>query len=84
MGLRMDKVTKEWRRLYNEGLYDLYSSPNIIWVIKSRRLRWAVPVAYMGDRRGATWFWCENLRDKDYVKTYVYMDDIKIGLEEVE
>jgi len=80
----MDKVTKEWRRLYNEGLYDLYSSPNIIWVITSRRLRRIVPVAYMRDGRGATRFWCENLRDKDYVKTYAYMDDIKMGLEEVE
>jgi len=79
----MDKVTKAWRRLY-EGLYDLYSSQNIIWVIKSIRLRWTVHVAHMGDRRGATGFWWENLRDKDYVKTYAYMDDIKTGLEEVE
>jgi len=43
-----------------------------------------VHVAHIGDRRCATGFWWENLRDKHYVKTYAYMDDIKMGLEEVE
>jgi hypothetical protein len=41
-----------WRRLHNEQLYAVYSSPNIIRVIKSRRLRWAGHVARMGKRRG--------------------------------
>jgi hypothetical protein len=49
----MDEVTGEWRRLHNEELNDLYSSPNIIGVIKSRRMRWAGHVARMGDKRGA-------------------------------
>jgi hypothetical protein len=52
-GPKRDEVTEEWRRLHNEGLNDLYSSPNIIRVIKSRRIRWAGQVVSMGDRRGA-------------------------------
>jgi len=49
---RRDEVTGEWRRLHNEGLNDLYSSPNIVRVIKSRRMRWAGHVARMGEERG--------------------------------
>jgi len=41
----------EWRRLHNEELNDLYSSPNIVLVIKSGRMRWAGNVAYMGEER---------------------------------
>jgi hypothetical protein len=47
-GPKRDEVTREWRRLHNKELYALYSSPNIIRVIKSRRLRWAGHVARMG------------------------------------
>jgi hypothetical protein len=52
-GPKGDEVTGEWRRLHKEELYALYPSPNIIRVIKSRRLRWAGHVARMGERRGA-------------------------------
>jgi hypothetical protein len=52
-GHKRDEVTGEWRRLHNKELYALYSSPNIIRVMKSRRLRWAGHVAHMGERRGA-------------------------------
>ena len=51
-GPRRDDVTGEWGRLHNEELNDLYSSPNIVWVIKSRRMRWAGHVARMGEERG--------------------------------
>jgi hypothetical protein len=52
-GPKRDEVTGERRRLHNEELTDLYSTPNITQLIKSRRMRWAVYVARMGDRRGA-------------------------------
>jgi hypothetical protein len=45
-GLKRDEVTREWRKPQNEKLYDLYSSPNNVWVIKSRR--WAGNIARMG------------------------------------
>jgi len=51
-GSRRDEVTGEWRGLHNEELNDLYSSPNIVRVIKSRRMRWAGHVARMGEDRG--------------------------------
>ena len=49
---RRDKVTGEWRKLYNEELNDLYFSPNIVQVTKLRRMRWLGHVACMGERRG--------------------------------
>ena len=51
-GPRRDEVTREWRKLHYEELNDLYSSPNVVPVIKSRRIRWVGHVARMGERRG--------------------------------
>jgi hypothetical protein len=51
-GPKKDEVTGEWRKLHNEELNDLYSLPNIVWVAKSRRMRWAGHVARMGEDRG--------------------------------
>jgi len=51
-GPRRDEVTGEWWRLHNEELNDLYSSANIVRVIKSRRMRWVGHVARMGEERG--------------------------------
>jgi hypothetical protein len=52
-GPKRDEATGDWRRLYNEELNDLYSSPNSIRVIKSRRMRWMGHVARMGEKRVA-------------------------------
>jgi len=51
-GPRREEVTREWRRLHKEELNDLYSSPNIVRVIKSRRMRWAGHVARMSEEMG--------------------------------
>jgi hypothetical protein len=56
-GSKKDEVTKEWTKLRNKSLNDLYSSLNIIQVIKSRRMRLAGHVAYMGERRSMYRFW---------------------------
>jgi len=51
-GPKRDEVTGEWRKLHNEELNDLYSLPNIVRVVKSRRIGWAGHVALMGQGRG--------------------------------
>ena len=51
-GPKRDEVTREWRKLHNEEPNDLYCSPCIVKVIKSRRMRWAGHVARMGEKRG--------------------------------
>jgi len=69
-GAERDEVNRETKRLYlyNEENYDLYSSPNVIWVTKPRRMRRAGYIADMGDRRGANGFWWKNLGDKDHLE----------------
>jgi hypothetical protein len=48
-----DEVTREWRKLHNKGLHDLYSSPSIIRIMKSRRMRWAGHVARIREKRNS-------------------------------
>ena len=65
-GPRSDEVTGEWRRLHNEELNDLYCSHNIVQVIKSRRMRWAGHVVYMGEESGCIGTWWGNWRERDH------------------
>jgi len=51
-GAKRDEVAGEWRKLHNEELNGIYSSPNIVRVTKSRRMRWAEHVARLGERKG--------------------------------
>jgi hypothetical protein len=63
-GPKRDEVTGELRTLYNGELYDLYSSPSIIRIIKARRMRWVVHIARRGVRRGACiGCWWESQRE---------------------
>ena len=63
---RKDEVTGEWRRLHKEELNDFYSSPNIVRVIKSRRMRWAGHVAHMDEERGCIGSCWGNRREGDH------------------
>jgi hypothetical protein len=52
-GPKRDEVIRDWKKLHNEGLHNLYCSPSIIIMIKSRRMRWAGHVARMGEKNNA-------------------------------
>jgi hypothetical protein len=64
-GPKRDEVIGGWRKLHNEELHDLYSSPNIVRVIKSRRMRWTWHVARMGRREACIGVWWRNLMERD-------------------
>jgi len=65
-GPRRDEVMGEWRRLHNAELKDLYPSPNIVRVIKSRRMRWAGMWCIWVRRGGCIGSWWENRREGDH------------------
>jgi hypothetical protein len=64
---KRDEVIGEWRKLHNEGLNDLYSSPNIVRVMKSRRTVWVRHVARMGREEAYTKLW-GNLRERHHLE----------------
>jgi hypothetical protein len=66
-GPKRDEVTGDWRKLRKEELHYLYCSPNVISVIKSRRMRWVGHVACMGEE-SSTGFSGENLKEKDHLE----------------
>ena len=68
LGPKRDEVTGEWRKLHNEELTNLYSSPNIIRVLKSRKMRWVGHVALMGSVEVHTAFWWGNLRERGHLQ----------------
>jgi hypothetical protein len=65
-GPKRDEETGGWRKLHNEELHNLYSSPSIIIVIKSRRMRWARHVARMGRRGMLIRYWWESQKEREY------------------
>jgi hypothetical protein len=65
-GPKRDEVTGEWRKLHNKELRDLNSLPNIIRIIKSRRMRWTDHVARMGRRGMFIRYWWESQRERDH------------------
>jgi hypothetical protein len=84
LGPKRDRVTGGWRKLHNEELHNLYSSPSIIIIKKSRRMRWAGHVARMGEKRNV----CRLLVGKPEGKRPLgrprrrWMDNIKVDLSE--
>jgi hypothetical protein len=85
-GTKKDEVTREWRKLHNEELNDMYTSPNIVWVIKSRRMRWAGHVARMVEGRSVYRVWVGKPEGKRPVGRLRrrWEDNIKMDLQEVE
>jgi hypothetical protein len=84
-GPRRDEVTGDWRKLLNEELHNLYSSPNIIRMIKSRRMRCAGHVARMGEPRNAYRLLVRNPEGNRLLgrPRHRWVDKIKMDLREI-
>ena len=84
-GPKRDEVTREWRKIHNEELNDLNCSPNIVWIIKSRRMRWAVHVARMRERTNVYRVLVEKPGGKRPLGRHArrWEDNIKMDFQEV-
>jgi hypothetical protein len=83
LGPNRDEVTGEWRKLHNEELHNLYSSPHIIKQIKSWRMMCVVHVALMVEERKVSKVWWETLKERDYLEDrHRWEDGIRMGLKE--
>ena len=82
-GPKRNEVTGEWRKLHNEELNDLHSLPNIVRVVKSRRMRWAGHVARMGEDRGVHRVLVGKPEGKRPLGRRRWKDNIKMDLQEV-
>jgi len=84
-GPKRDEVTGEWRKLHNEEFSDLYFLPNIVGVVKSRRMRWAGHVAHMGEGRGVHRVLVGKSEGRRPLgrPRHRWEDNIKMGLQEV-
>jgi hypothetical protein len=81
-GSKGDEVTGEWRKLHNEELNDPYSLPNIVRVVKSRRMRWAGHVARMREERGVHEMLVGKLEGKRPLRRHRWEDNIKMDVQE--
>ena len=79
--LKRNEITWEWKRLQNEEFYIMFSSLDVMWVTRFRRVRWVGHVACMAERKNYTVFWWGNLWERDHLegKGEGREDNIKIN-----
>jgi hypothetical protein len=85
LGPRRDEVTGDWRKLHNEEIHNLYSSPNVIRMIQSKKMRWAGHVARMGATRNAYRILVGKPEGKSQLRRpkLRWVDNIKMDLGEI-
>jgi hypothetical protein len=85
-GQKRDEVTGEWRKLHNEEIRDLYSSPSTIKIMKSKRRRWAGYVVRIGERNVLYWLLARNPEGRRTLRRprRIWMDDIHMDLGAIE